>query len=588
MLRTHTCGDLRAKHEGLKVTVAGWAQRIRNLGGLVFIDVRDRYGLIQVVVDPEKSPELAEKCKKISRESVIKIEGKVQLRPDNMVNKDMLTGEIEIAPSNIEILSDCADLPIQIDEITVDAGEELRLKHRYLELRRPSMQMNLYKRNKLFHIVREHLRKRSFWEVDTPFFMRSTPEGARDFLVPSRINPGKFYALPQSPQTYKQILMVAGIDKYFQIARCFRDEDFRADRQPEFTQIDIEMSFVEEEDIFSETEKLMSEILKNVADIYSPDSKFKRMTYDEAVSTYGTDKPDIRFGSKLYDVTEITTGFGFKVFDDAKDSGGAVIAMPLPGIETSRKQIDETNELARKCGLPGVVAGKWDGESFNSPLNKFIHSEKSQKLLEILEFSGSTGTILLTAGERYKALEKMGQLRLKVADKFEIPRAEGIHCLWVTDFPMFEPESDDGVLNSSHHPFTAPQVEDIDLLEKSPHKVRSRAYDLVINGYEIASGSIRIHDRKLQERIFALLGVGKEEAEEKFGFLLRAFEYGVPPHGGIALGFDRLLMILCGCSSIREVIPFPKTTSGLSLMDGAPAEVAEEQLRELGISLSKK
>ena len=586
MLRTHTCGELRSANNGESISITGWAQRIRNLGGLVFIDVRDRYGLIQVVIDPETSPELAEYCKKISRESVIKVDGKVQCRPDSMINKDMPTGEIEIDPENIIVLSECAELPFQIDEITVDAGEELKLKHRYLELRRPTMQKHLELRHKLFQTVRNHLSKNGFWEVDTPFFMRSTPEGARDFLVPSRINPGRFYALPQSPQTYKQSLMVSGVDKYFQIARCFRDEDFRADRQPEFTQIDIEMSFVDEEDIYAATEKLMTEIFSDVMDDTNHEAKFPRMTYSEAMKSYGTDKPDVRFGLKLTDVTDKSVGHGFKVFDGVQEYDGAVIGMSLPDFELSRKMVDEVNDLARICGMPGVVAGKWDGENFNAPLNKFLPADIAAELIEIFGLTGKKGTILFGAGKRTELLTSMGQLRLKVADKFEIARLEGVHCLWVTDFPMFEGDVD-GVLNSSHHPFTAPNPLEIDFLDDKPEKVTSRAYDLVINGYEIASGSIRIHERELQEKIFELLGVGKAEAEEKFGFLLKAFEYGVPPHGGIALGFDRLLMILCGCSSIREVIPFPKTTSGLSLMDGSPAPVTDDQLKDLGLKLIK-
>lgn len=584
MIRTHKCGEIRPIHIGQTVKAAGWVQRVRDLGGLLFLDLRDRYGLIQVVINPQNQPELAARTRKIPRESVVSIEGKVQPRPKEMINEDMATGEVEISPSNIKILSECGELPIPFEEV-VDAGEELRLKYRYLELRRPHMLAILEKRHLMSQTVRSHLDSRGFLEIETPFLMKSTPEGARDFLVPSRINPGRFYALPQSPQTYKQILMVAGIDKYFQLVRCFRDEDFRADRQPEFTQIDLEMSFVDEEDVFAEVEGLMAEIFRRVVGIENL-TPFPRITYEEAIAYYGTDKPDIRFGWKLRDVSSLLGGHGFKIFDSALESGGVITALPMSGVELSRKQVDEVNQLARECGLPGIVAGKWDGTNFNAPLSKFMPPEKSRRLAEIL-FENQTGTALFAAGDRKPVLESLGELRLKLAERFEPEKADGFHCLWVTDFPLFE-QSSDGEIVPSHHPFTAPVEGDLPLLKDSPFRVRSRAYDLVLNGVEIASGSIRIHERALQERIFSRLGISREEANDKFGFLLKAFEYGVPPHGGIAFGFDRLLMILCGGDSIREVIPFPKTTSGLSLMDGSPAVVADQQLKELGIEIRSK
>ena len=581
MLRSHTCGEVGREHAGQTVKLAGWLQRTRDLGGLLFLDLRDRYGLIQVVIDPSERFELAARVRKISRESVIAVTGVVAHRPPEMVNKDMATGEIEVSPSEITVLSECAELPIPFEELT-DASEELRLKYRYLELRRPFMQKHLEIRHLAAMTVRKHLDFRGFWEVETPFLMKSTPEGARDFLVPSRMNKGRFYALPQSPQTFKQILMVAGIDRYFQIVRCFRDEDLRADRQPEFTQIDIELSFVSEEDIFSVVEDLAIEVFKETigAEI---EPNFPRMSYDDAISRYGTDKPDIRFGCELQGVSDMVSGCGFRVFDEAERAGEAVIALPLMNIELSRKQVDEVNAIAGECGLAGVVAGKWSGGALNAPLNKFLAGDITAELQTRL-LSGENGTALFAAGDKRAVLEGMGRLRLGLGEHLSLPKAAGFHPLWVIDFPLFELD-ERGKLTYSHHPFTSPLEEDIALLEGEPLKVRSRAYDLVINGYEVASGSIRIHRRELQERVFAKLGIGKEEAEEKFGFLLKAFEYGVPPHGGAAFGFDRLVMLMCGRSSIREVIPFPKTTSGLSKMDGSPAAIASETLDELGIKL---
>jgi len=582
MMRTKTCGEIRAGNVDETVKLAGWVQRTRDLGGLLFIDLRDRYGLVQIFIDPVRQKNLADMARKISRESVISVTGTVRPRPANMVNRDMPTGEVEVSPSEIHILSKCSELPIPFEEI-IDAGEDLRLQYRYLELRRPYMQKRLEKRHKLAMTVREHLNSRGFWEIETPFFMRSTPEGARDFLVPSRIHQGSFYALPQSPQTYKQILMVAGMDKYFQIVRCFRDEDFRADRQPEFTQIDMEMSFVDEEDVFAEVEELMAQIFRKVIDSSDFEKKFPRMTYSEAMNVYGTDKPDIRFDWKLKNVTEKVRNCGFKVFDAAVDSDGSVFCLPLDGIELSRKQIDEVNDIALSLGLPGVVASKWNGNEFSSPISRFFSGNRAEELAKII-FEGKTGTILFAAGTEIATKTALGELRLKLAEKFEIEKKSGFHCLWVTEFPLFEVDEEGGI-TSSHHPFTAPREKDKSDLDKNPFSVCSKAYDLVINGVEIASGSIRIHERKLQEKIFSLLGISEDEAQRKFGFLLKAFEYGVPPHGGVAFGFDRLLMLLCGASSIREIIPFPKTTSGLSLMDGSPAKVSEQQLEELGLKI---
>ena len=581
-MRTHTCGELRAAHLGLNVKVAGWLKRTRDLGGLLFIDLRDRYGLVQIKIDPGEQTELAEKVRSIPRESVISVEGEVRSRPQEMINREMDTGEIEISPRSITVLSKCGDLPIPIEEV-IDAGEDLRLKYRYLEMRRPEMQKRMALRHKLALSVRRHLDSRGFLEIETPYLMKSTPEGARDFLVPSRLHRGKFYALPQSPQTYKQILMVAGLDRYFQIVRCFRDEDFRADRQPEFTQIDMEMSFVRQGDVIAEVEEMMSVVFKEVAGV-EVNPPFPIISYEQALVKYGLDKPDTRFGMELIDVTEIVSNSGFKVFDQAVETGGCVIAIPLENIDLSRKMADEVNSIARECGLPGVIAGKWDGGAFNTPLAKFLAPVKAKELAEKL-FKENTGAGLFAAGDRKTTMEGLGRLRVKLSDYLKIEKKGGFHCLWVDNFPLFEYDQE-GKLAPTHHPFTAPYEEDLHLLEDEPAKVRSHAYDLVINGYEIASGSIRIHRRDVQERIFRRLGIGEDEAKEKFGFLLEAFEYGVPPHGGIAFGFDRLLMIITGASSIREVIPFPKTTSGLSLMDGSPSAVSLKQLEELYLKVS--
>ena len=581
MMRTHTCGELRNTDEGKTVEVAGWVQRVRDLGGLLFIDLRDRYGLLQIVIDPKSQAEIASQARNIPRESVIKAAGKVQLRPKEMVNPEMVTGAVEIAPFKIEVLSPAKELPIPIEEI-IDAGEELRLKYRYLELRRPYMQKHLEVRHKTTIAVRNHLDSKEFWEVETPFLMKSTPEGARDFIVPSRLNRGKFYALPQSPQTYKQILMVAGIDRYFQISRCFRDEDLRADRQPEFTQIDMEMSFVTQEDIFSEVESMMEAVFKEVMGI-TIETPFPRMSYERALAEYGSDKPDVRFGLKLNNVTDIVIECGFKVFDSALENNGVVTAIGLENIELSRKQIDDVNSWARQCGLAGIVAGKWSGETLNAPLNKFLNPEKASILQKQL-LNSQNGTALFAAGNPSQILPGMGKLRLQIAKMLDIRKEDGFHSLWVTEFPLFELD-EQGEITSSHHPFTSPLEDDLIILHQQPLSVRSKAYDLVINGYEVASGSIRIHKRELQEQIFALLGINKEEAESKFGFLLQAFEYGVPPHGGIAFGMDRLVMLMRGCESIREVIPFPKTTSGISKMDGSPSIVSQDVLEDLGFKL---
>jgi len=581
MYRTHTCGELNQSYEGAEVKLAGWMQRSRDLGGLFFLDLRDRYGLVQIVIDPRSKPELANKARKIPRESVLLIEGIVRARPKEMVNKEMATGEIEVQPEKVEVFSECGELPIPFEEI-IDAGEDLRLKYRYLELRRPGMQKNVQLRHRAAQSARSYLDREGFWEIETPCLMKSTPEGARDFLVPSRINRGKFYALPQSPQTYKQILMVAGMDRYFQIVRCFRDEDFRADRQPEFTQIDIEMSFAEESDVFRLTEGLMAEIFRSTIG-YEVSLPFPCMTYQSAMRRYGTDKPDTRFGGELLEATEELRGSGFRLFDESIAGGGVIYALPLKTVDFSRRQLDEVQERAKESGLPGVVTAKFTAEGLSGPLSKILSGEKASNLRRIW-LGGESGAVFLAAGAFQQIVEGLGRLRLKLGEQQQTAKAEGFHFIWVTDFPLFE-RDEKGGLSSVHHPFTAPVEADLPYLEGEPYKVRSRAYDLVLNGYEIASGSVRIHRRDLQERVFQRLGISAPEAESKFGFLLKALEYGAPPHCGIAIGFDRLVMLLCGKKSIREVIAFPKTTSGICLMDGSPGEVDFEQLQELGLSI---
>ncbi len=579
--RTHTCGELRAEHVGRTVTLCGWVHRRRDHGGLIFVDLRDRYGVTQVRFDPEVSGPTFERARALKGEYVVSVTGRVERRPEGMVNPKLATGEIEVAATEVTILNEAKTPPFVIADRT-EASEELRLKYRYLDLRRPEMQQNLLLRHRTYQAVRSYLNSQGFVEIETPFLMRSTPEGARDFLVPSRIHRGKFYALPQSPQTYKQILMVAGFDRYYQIVRCFRDEDLRADRQPEFTQIDLEMSFVTREDVLAVVEGLMVHVFREILD-QELEVPFPRLSYEEAIAKYGTDKPDLRFGLELFDVSEVVAGSEFKVFRSVVANHGAVVGVCLPGgAGYSRRQIDELTEFVTGEGGKGLVALKAADGKLEGGVAKFL-SEGEQRA--ILEKSGAQAgdLLLLIADSRETSLQLAGALRLHLAERENLIDRSKHKLAWIVDFPLLEWSDEEGRYVARHHPFTSPMDEDIRLMDSAPEKVRAKAYDLVMDGNEVAGGSIRIHRRDLQRKMFQLLEISDEEAEAKFGFLLEALEYGAPPHGGIAFGFDRLVMLLAGRSTIRDVIAFPKTNRAISLMDGAPSEVDPKQLAELGI-----
>ena len=582
--RTHYCKDLRKSDSGKDVVLMGWVDTMRDHGGVIFVDLRDRYGKTQVVFNPEKNKDAYEKASKLRKEYVIGVKGRVVERSSEMVNPKLSTGEIEVFPSELKIFNNSRALPFNLDESSDTISEELRLKYRYLDLRRPPMQRNLQIRHRVYQAVRKYFDELGFLEVETPMLMKSTPEGARDYLVPSRIFKGKFYALPQSPQTYKQILMISGCDKYFQIVKCFRDEDLRADRQPEFTQIDVEMSFVEEEDIFSVMEGLMVRVFAEVANVEIK-APFPRLTYQEAISKYGTDKPDLRWELPIEDVTEIAQTTDFPIFKEAVGKGGIIGCINLRNMaQISRRQMDELFEQAVKLAQKGAFFIKITEDGISSSIKKYFKEETLNKLLE--RCRAEKGDILMLMSEKNDALlPAMGNMRMEIIKKFDLPRkAEYVHE-WIYEFPLLEINKEENRFQAVHHPFTSPKDEDIWLLDKDPAEARAKAYDLVLNGNEIAGGSIRIHDRSLQEKMFRLLNIGEEEAKSRFGFLLNAFEYGAPPHGGIAFGFDRIAMILTGAKSIREVIAFPKTSSAVSLMDECPTKVSPEQLKELGIKI---
>lgn len=580
--RTHTCGELKSANAGEKVVLNGWVDRRRDLGGVIFIGLRDRYGVTQVIFEPDINKEAYELAKSLRSEFVISVEGKVRKRPDDQVNKEMTTGEIDIIAEKLIILNEAETPPFAIKD-EVDAFEDLRLKYRYLDLRRPVLQKTLLLRHRMYQLVRKYFDKNSFLEIETPVLMKSTPEGARDYLVPSRIHKGKFYALPQSPQTYKQLLMVSGFDRYFQIVKCFRDEDQRADRQPEFTQIDVEMSFVDIDDVFEIVEGLMKVLFKDIwqLELQTP---IPRLTFNDALEKYGSDKPDLRFGLELETLNHVFENSGFKVFKDAVDSKGIVSALVAPDCAGySRNQIDNLTAHVKKLGAKGLVWLKVKDDELNSPIAKFLSDEEKGKLVEKLN-AANGDLILILAGKRIETLTQMGGLRLEMAKRLELVNPDSKpELLWITDFPLLEWDGETKRFYAMHHPFTSPRTEDIELLDSDPGKAKARAYDLVLNGHEIAGGSIRIHNSELQAKMFNALGISKEEAEKKFGFLMNAFKYGAPPHGGIAFGFDRMVMIFAGETSIRDTIAFPKTTSATSLMDESPSEVSEEQLKELHI-----
>ncbi|MDZ7331866.1 MAG: aspartate--tRNA ligase [candidate division KSB1 bacterium] len=580
--RTHTCGELNKSHENQQVVLQGWVDRRRDHGSLTFIDLRDIYGKTQIVFDPSHS-DAAAHVRELKTEYVISVVGRVRQRPPGMVNPQLATGEIEVVADEYEILNPAKTPPFLIVD-NVDASEELRFKYRYLDLRRPEMQRNMLIRHRTAQLVRQYLSSHGFFEIETPYLMRSTPEGARDYLVPSRIHKGKFYALPQSPQTYKQILMVAGYDRYFQIVKCFRDEDLRADRQPEFTQIDLELSFVDEEDIFRLAEGLMQHIFSAILDVHLP-APFPILNYDEAISRYGTDKPDLRFDLSIKDISQYVANCDFKVFSNVVASNGIVGGINLKGrAHYSRKQLDTLNQFVMDLGGKGVLFAKVTSDGWDSSIRKYLADGMVEQINRSMQ--AEPGDLLLfMAGERKSTLDLLGRLRVKLAADEGMIDEHQFCPLWVVNFPLLEYDNESGRYVAMHHPFTTPRTDDLSLLDSDPGRVRARAYDLVMNGYEIAGGSIRNYQYDSQMKIFSLLKIDKAEAEEKFGFLLEALQYGAPPHGGIAFGFDRLVMILAGRNSIRDVIPFPKTTSALSLMDNSPSEVTPEQLKELGLKL---
>ena len=584
--RTCYCGDVRPEDIGREVTLMGWVNRRRDLGGLVFIDLRDRAGIAQIVFNPEVSPKAHERAAALRNEYVIAIIGEVVARPKGTENPELKTGGVEVRVRELKILSESNPPPFPIDE-EGEVAENLRLKYRYLDLRRPRMQRNLILRNRAARSVRGYLHDLGFLEIETPFLTKSTPEGARDYLVPSRVNPGQFYALPQSPQIFKQLLMVSGFDRYFQIVKCFRDEDLRADRQPEFTQIDIEMSFIDREDIYAIMEGMVKTLFREAIGL-ELNPPFPRLSYEDAMSRYGADNPDVRFGLEMTDVSQALGETGFKAFADPLKMGGVVKAIKVAG-DLSRKDLDDLNEFVRGLGAKGLAWAKVSPEglpSLTGPVAKFFSEEEKKSLGAALNPSG--GDILLFMADASKTVnDAMGRLRLHLGKKLNLIPPNTFSFVWITDFPLLEYDEGEKRFTAKHHPFTAPLDEDLPLLSTDPEKVRAKAYDLVLNGSEIGGGSLRIYQREVQSLLFEKLGIGPEEAKEKFGFLLEAFEFGPPPHGGIAFGFDRLIMLLTGAESIRDVIAFPKTQKATDLMTSAPSAVDGRQLAELSLRVLK-
>ena len=574
--RTHSCGELDRNSATKEATLSGWVHTRRDHGGLIFIDLRDRFGMTQIVFNPDNK-EMFSQAEHLSRENIIQIKGKVRLRPQNMKNQKLSTGEIEVLASELKILNKGKTPPIEVDS-TVLPNEETRLKYRYLDLRRSEMQKNILTRYKITKVIREYMDSKKFIDIETPMLSKSTPEGARDYLVPSRVHPGKFFALPQSPQIFKQILMSSGFDRYYQIVRCFRDEDLRADRQPEFTQLDIEMSFIDEEDIYKIIEGLMKKLFKDVLNI-EIELPLKRIPFQEAIEKYGTDSPDLRYDLQLKDVDEVAKKSSFEVFTKTE----CVKCINLEK-DISRKEIDALTEFITQHGAEGLAWAKITPDGLDGPISKFFPEEIQKELLE--KAQAKTGTLFFISGRRKKVNELLGVLRKEIAKRFELIKNKH-SLLWVNEFPLFEYSEAEQRHVSVHHPFTTPVEEDIDLITESPEKVRSKGYDLVLNGTEIAGGSIRIHRKEIQEKVFKGLGISEVEAKEKFGFLLGALEYGFPPHGGIAFGLDRLAALFTENESIREVIAFPKNKAAQDLMTNAPSKASEEQLKELKLKLDK-
>ena len=585
--RTHTCGELNESFAGREIILNGWVDGWRDHGGLFFVDIRDRYGITQVVFSSESSRQLYDRAKKLRTEYVITVHGIVRKRPEEAINPKMNTGDIEILANDFEILNQSKTLPFELKDYA-EKSEELRLKYRYLDLRRSYLQRNLLMRHHLARITRNFFTNQNFVEIETPVLTKSTPEGARDFLVPSRMHQGKFYALPQSPQQYKQILMISGFDRYFQIVRCYRDEDLRKDRQPEFTQVDIEMSFVDEEDIMNLMESYMKTVFKELlqVEIHTP---FPRLTFEEAMGRYGSDKPDLRYDSCIVDVTSVFHESEFNIFRSAAQKGGFTGALFVPqAVNYSRKQLDGLNEYVKTVGGHGTVHLKRQGGTWQGGISKNLNEKELDRLSKKYQDKQDVLVLIIADANKEKSQQLLGFLRQKLAEDLKLIDTAKIALSWTIDFPLLEYDQSEKRYFARHHPFTSPKIEELPLLEKEPDKVHARAYDLVLNGSEIAGGSIRIHNRNIQESMFKALNISREEANQKFGFLLEALEYGAPPHGGIAFGFDRLAMLLTGAESLRDVIAFPKTTSALALMEDAPSAISDSQLKELGIKLATK
>ncbi len=583
--RTHMCADINEKNIGDRVTLMGWVQKNRNLGSLMFIDLRDRTGIVQIVFDSDLDRDTFNKAETIKSEYVIAIVGRVDRRAAEVVNKNMKTGEIEVKAEELRILSEAKTPPIYIEE-DLDANEQIRLKYRYLDLRRPDMHKNILVRHKVAKLTRDFFDEKGFLEIETPMLTKSTPEGARDYLVPSRVQAGKFFALPQSPQIYKQLLMLAGMDRYFQIAKCFRDEDLRADRQPEFTQIDIEMSFIDIQDILNINEQYIVKIFNEILNI-NIKTPFLRLSYKEAMRRFGSDKPDIRFAMELKDLSDILQESEFRVFADTLEKGGSVCAINVESSskKISRKDLDKFTDIVKTYKAKGLAWLIVEENEIRSPIAKFLKKDELDKVLD--KMNAKPGDIIMIVADKKDIVyDSLGHLRLEVGKKLDLIDENQYRFLWVTDFPLLEYDEDEGRYLAKHHPFTAPMDEDIDLLESNPSKVRAKAYDIILNGVELGGGSIRIHNTELQLKMFKALGFSQEEAWNRFGFLMEAFKYGTPPHGGIAYGLDRLVMLLTKSKSIRDVIAFPKVQNSSELMVGTPSNVDVNQLEQLHIGLN--
>jgi aspartyl-tRNA synthetase len=584
--RSHMCSDLRAEDIGADVTVMGWVHSRRDLGGLIFVDLRDRTGIVQVAFTPDADAAALEKAHMLRSEYVIAVRGRVRPRPEGMENRSVATGQIEVEARELVVLNEAETPPFEIDD-NVSASETLRLKYRYLDLRRPAMQQTFIIRHRMYQIIRSCLVENGFLEVETPMLTKSTPEGARDYLVPSRVEQGRVFALPQSPQLFKQLLMISGFDRYFQIVKCFRDEDLRADRQPEFTQVDLELSFVREEDIQTILEQLMQCLFKEILDV-ELSLPFQRLTYHEAMDRFGLDAPDMRFGLELGDISAAVRDSAFKVFSGTLAKGGSVKALNVKdGASFSRKELDELGEVARVHGAAGLLWVKIKPEGWQSPAAKFIGDAEKAEIERVMD--AAPGDLLLIVSDRYTtACNALGRVRLDIIRRLKLEPDRPYRFAWVTEFPLLDYDEDESRFVAVHHPFTAPLDEDMELLDSDPARVRARAYDLVLNGSEIGGGSIRIHQPDVQEKMFGLLGIEADEAREKFGFLLDALRYGAPPHGGLALGLDRMVMLMSGQSSIRDVIAFPKTLKAACLMSQAPNKVDQQQLSQLHIRLKEE